>query len=165
MAFALAVTGCGGGDGEESSTSAPTSSPPSTISSTSTTTGSSTISSGGGETTTTGQIGQGHRSVRQTVNAVLMSADPAQACNDELVTERYLEVAFGGREGCEQAVSPQSVSKSLGAYEEHINGDRATVTLHPSDGTYDGDKITVSLVRLDGNWKVDSLKSNAPVGP
>jgi hypothetical protein len=62
-------------------------------------------------------------------------------------------------------VSPQSVSKSLGSYEEHVNGDRATVMLRPSDGTYDGDKITVSLIRVDGIWKLDALKSNAPVGP
>jgi hypothetical protein len=94
-----------------------------------------------------------------------MSPEPATACSDELVTAHYLRVAYGGRDGCEQAVSPQSVSRSLGPYEQQIDGDRATVKLHPSDGTYDGDKITVSLVKEGGNWKVDSLKSNAPVGP
>jgi hypothetical protein len=42
---------------------------------------------------------------------------------------------------------------------------RAAAKVVPKGGLYDGDKITVSLVKEDGTWKVDSLKSNAPVGP
>jgi hypothetical protein len=94
-----------------------------------------------------------------------MSPNPATACSTELVTARYLRVAYGDRQGCVQAVSPESAPQSLGPYEQRVNGDRARVKLHPSDGTYDGDKITVTLVQQDGAWKVDALKSNAPVGP
>jgi hypothetical protein len=160
----FAATGCGGGggDGSTSVRSGASAQAPGT-SSASTTTGSSTASTG--DKRTPGQAGRQPRSVRQTVDAALMSPEPATACSDEVVTAHYLRVAYGGREGCEQAVSPQSVSSSLGPYEQQINADRATVKLHPSDGTYAGEVITVSLVKESGDWKVDSLKSNAPVGP
>jgi hypothetical protein len=41
----------------------------------------------------------------------------------------------------------------------------ATVKVVPHGGVYDGEKLTVSLIKEDQDWKVDSLKSNAPVGP
>jgi ribonuclease PH len=64
-----------------------------------------------------------------------------------------------------KAVSPSSAAKSLGTVLVDVSNDKATATVHPVDGLYDGEKITVSLVKEDGTWKVDSLKSNAPVGP
>jgi hypothetical protein len=163
VAAAIAVAGCGGDDGGDGSATTSAGAQTTTSTASTTTSTGSTTSTGGG--TGNGQVGQESRTVRQTVDAALLSPDPAQACSNQLVTTRYLRVAYGGREGCEQAVSPQSVSESLGPYEEDINGSRATVKLHPSDGTYDGDVITVALVRENGAWKVDDLKSNAPVGP
>jgi hypothetical protein len=81
------------------------------------------------------------------------------------VTEHYVRVAYGDIGGCIQAQAHGAVAKSLGSYQEHKNGDRATVMVRPSGGVYDREKLTVSLVKEDGSWKVDSLKSNAPVGP
>lgn len=94
-----------------------------------------------------------------------MSADPAKACGAAYVTDHYLEVAYGGRQGCVSAQSSKSAATGLGSYEERTSGNRAAVTVRPSNGLYDGEKITVTLVHEDGSWKVDALKSNAPVGP
>jgi hypothetical protein len=55
--------------------------------------------------------------------------------------------------------------KHFRAYKADIESSQATVTLRPVGGLYDGEKLTVSLVKENGDWKVDELKSNAPVGP
>jgi hypothetical protein len=163
---AAAFAGCGGGGASSDATPA-TSSPPSTVPSNTTTTTTSTestTSTGGGGSTTTAQVGQAH-TPRQAVEAVLTSADPSKACGAGYVTEHYLEAAYGGHEGCVKAQSPKSAATSLGSDHSVAIADRILVTVRPSGGLYDGEKIMVMLRREDGSWKVDSLKSNAPVGP
>jgi len=46
-----------------------------------------------------------------------------------------------------------------------ISGDKATAKAVPTGGPSGGETIEVKLVRQGGIWKVDSLHSNAPVGP
>ena len=46
-----------------------------------------------------------------------------------------------------------------------VDGDRATARAIPRGGPSSGETITVRLVKTGGVWKVDSLRSNAPVGP
>jgi hypothetical protein len=163
---AVAFGGCGGGGGEGSGTSSgntSASAPTSTSSEPTITAQQSTTSTSGGSTT--GQVGEAQTTVRQAVDAVLVSADPKKACGNKYVTQHYLEAAYGGEQGCAQAQRPGSAADNLGSYQATANGSRATVTARPSGGLYNGEKITVSLVKEDGNWKVDELKSNAPVGP
>lgn len=82
------------------------------------------------------------------------------------MTPHYLRSAYGGLQGCIKAGSPSSaVANGFRSYEDHTEGKRATVIVRPQGGLYDGEKLTVSLVQEDGSWKVDELKSNAPVGP
>jgi hypothetical protein len=106
------------------------------------------------------------------VDAVLTSSDPDKACASLYVTQHYLEVAYGGKQGCVKAQAPGSAAKSV-RIEGVIRPDTASTTapeviakVVPSGGgLYEGEKITVSLVRQGAGWKVDGLKSNAPVGP
>ncbi len=99
---------------------------------------------------------------------MLTSSDPAKVCSTRYVTQHYLGVAYGGRQGCVQAQSPKNAAGSVdvGLTTQASNRPRAATTKATTKGgLYDGEKLTVSLVREDGSWKVDGLKSNAPVGP
>jgi len=122
-----------------------------------------TTGTGGGPAS--GRARRAH-TVRQAVAAVLLADDPSKACRGDFVTEHYLRSAYGGLQGCIKAGSPSSaVASGFRSYQARTDGARAMVIVHPQGGLYDGEKITVSLVQEDGGWKVDSLKSNAPVGP
>jgi hypothetical protein len=112
-------------------------------------------------------VPKGH-TVSDVLDAVLTSGDPAKACGTDYVTERYLSMAYGGKQGCVQAATPQSAADSLdirGLAGGSAKPGSGSVTVLPHGGVYDGEKIKVSLVREGPEWKIDSLKSNAPVGP
>jgi hypothetical protein len=158
-----ALAGCGGG-GSEGNTSASSTVAP-------TTTSAGTRPTTSSESTTTTTIAPSaprlpKHTVGHAVAAALLSDDPSKACADEFVTEHYLQAAYGGEQGCVKAHSAGSAAVNrFTGYRTQYKSDRATVTLRPTGGVYAGEKLTVSLVREDGAWKVDSLKSNAPVGP
>jgi hypothetical protein len=98
------------------------------------------------------------------VKLVLTSTKPL-ACQEPFpVTERFLQEAYGGHEGCVRSRTPGSVADSVDFKNLRVEGDRATAVVVPSGGPYDGERITVSLVR-GGPWAVDGLRSNVPVGP
>jgi hypothetical protein len=125
-------------------------------------------------TTTTGgsnggQAGQ-RLTVPQVIEAVLTSSDPATVCGADYVTQHYLSAAYGGKQGCIQAQDPKNAAASVQI--KHLQAPDPTFTpltskgtVIPQGGLYDGEKLTISLVQEDGTWKVDALKSNAPVGP
>jgi hypothetical protein len=102
--------------------------------------------------------------VRKAVDAVLTSSDPAMVCG-KYVTQHFLQVAYGGRQGCVQAQAPGSAAKSLTSYKAELNGRTATATAKPVGGPYDGAKIKVSLVLGGPGYQVDALHSNVQVGP
>jgi hypothetical protein len=159
LALAVAIvvlTGCGGdGDGESAGA---TSASPQAQASTST-------------TTTSGNGGPSHivrvepkQQVRETVEAVLTSSDAADACG-AYVTEHYLKVAYGDRQGCVQAQAPTSAARKLDFNDLRVNGDRATAVVVPSGGPYDSERVTVLLLNEGPRWAVDELEANIPVGP
>ena len=41
----------------------------------------------------------------------------------------------------------------------------AQASAEPRDGIYDGEQLRAELVLDDGVWRLDSLRSNVPVGP
>lgn len=158
-----ALAGCGGGGGGGASSATTTSAGgaggATSDQGTSTTAG-SPFGSGGG-------TAKGH-TVSDVLDAVLTSGDPDKACGTDFVTERYLSAAYGGEQGCVQATKSQSAADSLdiqGLAGESAKPGSVSVTVVPHGGVYDGEKITVSLVREGPEWKIDALKSNAPVGP
>jgi hypothetical protein len=164
FALATAFSGCGGG-GEGSTTAR--------AQHVRTPGGSTTTTSTNTRATTTRQSPPGNEghpaSVQQTVNAVLTRPTPENCTaginHSANVTERYVRVAYGDIKGCIRAQAQGAVAKSLTSYTAHTDGDNATVTVRAVGGPYDGEKLTVQLVREGDSWKVDGLKSNAPVGP
>ena len=156
-----ALAGCGGGGGTTSTaTTSAGASGGTTSGQSETTTAGFPFGSGGG-------AAKGH-TVSGALDAVLTSGDPDKACGTDYVTEHYLSTAYGGEQGCVQATKPQSAADSVdiqGLAGGSAKPGSVSVKVVPHGGVYDGEKITVSLVKKGPEWKIDSLKSNAPVGP
>ena len=105
--------------------------------------------------------------MRTAVEAVLVSSDPADACG-KYVTGHYLNVAYGGKQGCVQAQAPGSAAKSLrsfGIVNEGTQGTIATAAAVPNGGPYDGSKVVIGLLFDRDHYRVEALRSNVPVGP
>ena len=149
-ALALTAAGCGGGD--DTTTSTPT------------TTGAST------STNTTDQAGgkskapSDEQQIRNTVEELLTSTDPKQVC-EALVTPNYVKDSFGSLKGCERAAVPGSAARSVKVSGIEVMPGGGTAKAVPKGGPSDGETLTVTLSFASGGWKVDRLRSNAPVGP
>ena len=98
------------------------------------------------------------------IKSVLASGVPDLACR-QYSTERYVKTTFGGRAGCVKSTLPASAAQSIEERKIEIKGEEASATIVPSGGPSDGETIKVTLVRRGAVWKVDTLHSNAPVGP
>jgi hypothetical protein len=146
---ALALASCGGGDDETTSSTTQASSTTSSSSSTSTTT-----------TATTAPEKQPATNPRDSLTAVLVDGDCTAA-----VTDRFITVAYGSEQACKQSTQAGGTAKALDVRSIYTNGSMAKATVIPDGGPSSGDKLTVTLVKADDEWKVDALKSNAPVGP
>jgi hypothetical protein len=100
-----------------------------------------------------------------TLEAVLTGDDPRQVCG-ELVTERYLREAYGDTEGCEGAQSNAKPARKVRVSGVVVQPDSlAQASAEADGGVYDGERLRAVLVLDDGFWKLDSLRSNVPVGP
>ena len=100
-----------------------------------------------------------------TLEAVLTGTDPRQVCGD-LVTERYLRDAYGGQQGCEAAQAELKPASRVRQSRIVVLPDSvAQASAAPKGGIYDGERLRAELVLDDGFWKLDSLRSNVPVGP
>jgi hypothetical protein len=159
VALVVGFAGCGGG-GDATSASSTVAQGTTSSTSSSTTTSSTTGTGAGGPRTK--PVSPQDR-VRTAVEAVLTSDDPADVCG-RYVTEHFLSVAYGSRQGCVQAQAPDSAASSLGSYSAEIHGQTATAVAKPTGGPYDGARITVTLVG-GPSFQVDGLRSNVPVGP
>src|SRR3954452_12740850 len=98
------------------------------------------------------------------IKGVLASGVPGLACG-RFASENYVKTTFGGRAGCRKSTVPASAATYVEVTKIEIDGSKASAEAKPTGGPSDGEEITVTLVRQDGTWMVDSLKSNAPVGP
>ena len=100
-----------------------------------------------------------------TVATVLKSTDPGEVCG-ELVTERYLREAYGGARGCEAAQADTKTATDVRLSRVVVLPDSvAQASVDPKGGIYEGEQLRAELVLDDGVWKLDSLRSNVPVGP
>lgn len=103
--------------------------------------------------------------IEQTLTLVLAGNDPSLVC-DDLVTKRYLRRSFGDADGCAAAQAQIKTAKRVRIDKVVVLPDSvAQAVVRPSDGIYDGDTLRAELVLDAGTWKVDSLRSNVPVGP
>ena len=98
------------------------------------------------------------------VRGVLASGDPDLACR-KYATVRFLAESFGGLAGCRAATNPRSAAESVRLRGLVVNGNRARVVAIPRGGTSSGQRVRVTLVVRGDTWRVDSLRSNVPVGP
>jgi hypothetical protein len=157
-----ALTGCGG-DGNDTAGSPPTKS---TTAAQGTTSGPKTTTSGRNGGSAPASLGS-KSAVGTAVVAVLTSTDPVDAC-DKYVTDHYLNVAYGGRQGCVQAQAPGSAARSLRSFRIVQFGTQGTIAVAeavPNGGPYDGSKVVISLLFGSDHYRVDRLHANVPVGP
>ena len=104
--------------------------------------------------------------MRKAIEAALTSTDPADAC-DRYVTEGYIRMAFGDRNGCEQAVAAGSAAKgvrikSVSIAPSNVSAEAKAV---PLSGPNSGALFKIELVFERGVWKLDRVHANVPVGP
>jgi hypothetical protein len=103
--------------------------------------------------------------ITDTLEQVLAGSDPERACT-ELVTERFLRRSYGDEAGCRAAQKSTPPAKTAGVSQVVIEPDSVAQALsRPQGGIYDGQRLRAELVLDDGTWKLDSLRSNVPVGP
>jgi hypothetical protein len=98
------------------------------------------------------------------VRAVLASADPVKACK-QFVTPQFVATTYGNRQGCIQAQVPAAAARSVAVSDVEIHGRVAKAVVVPTGGPSDGERITAHLLIEGSVWKLNSLRSNAPVGP
>jgi hypothetical protein len=100
-----------------------------------------------------------------TLEAVLADDDAKKACG-AAVTERFLRRAWGDAAGCEAAFASAKPANDAGVTQVVINPESVAQALaRPQGGIYDGQKLRAELVLDEAEWKLDSLRSNVPVGP
>ncbi len=104
------------------------------------------------------------RLIEDAIRGALADADPGVACA-EAVTPLYVEEAYGDENGCRQAVEAGGVANSVRVDAVGSSGGTASARATASGGPFDGEEVEVELVRRGGGWRVDSVTSNAPVGP
>lgn len=103
--------------------------------------------------------------IAATLRTVLTSTAPAQVC-EALVTERYVREAFGDRAGCARAqVEADAASEASVGRIIVLPSSTAQASVMVRGGLYDGDRLRAELVLEGEDWKLDSLRSNVPVGP
>ena len=103
--------------------------------------------------------------IMKTLEAVLAGSNPAAACN-ELVTERFLRRSYGDTAGCEAALRSAEPAQDAGVEDIVVHPDSvAQARALPKGGIYDSQKLRAELVLDEETWKLDSLRSNVPVGP
>ena len=164
MVAAGAFAGCGAG-GDETTTASGSAgtggAPPGTTSSRSTTTGGTTTGAAGGE------VAKGH-AIPDVIDAVLTTGDPDKACGSDYVTDSYISAAYGDESGCVNAQTRSSAADSVriqSVKPAGIDPPTAAAKATPRGGQYDGEQLTIKLVKEGDVWRINSIKSNAPVGP
>jgi hypothetical protein len=134
---------------------------------TQTTTGGGTTSTTDTDTTAPDDNGQSDQQfVSQAAISFLSGPNAARVC-DSGITPAFLKKAYGNRSGCIAARKPASLADSARLSDIQIKQGTATLSADAKGGVYGkGQKLNMGLVR-DGTgvWRVDTVKSNVPVGP
>lgn len=104
--------------------------------------------------------------VSQAAVSFLAGPNAERVC-DSGVTPAFLKKAYGNRSGCIAARKPASLAHSVRLSEIQIQQGTATLTADAKGGVYGkGQKLKMGLVRDGtGAWRVNTVKSNVPVGP
>ncbi len=99
-------------------------------------------------------------------DAFLASPNAARVCDDG-ITPKLLKSAYGDRKGCLKARKPAALAKDVQITSAKLGaGGTATVVANAKGGVYGrGERVTMNVVEEAGVWRVDTVKSNAEVGP
>jgi len=167
LAVAPGLAGCGG-DNEPSQTPAPavTGADDASTENAGTT---SQVEGGGGVEAVNGEPSDEapdhDAEITKTLESVLVGSDPQTACG-ERVTDRFLRRSYGDDAGCEAALMDAEPANDAGVAQIVVHPDSVAQALaRPTGGIYGGQKLRAELVFDEGIWKLDSLRSNVPVGP
>lgn len=162
---ALALTACGGGsDSGSSSTSSLTTVKQPQRETTAATTTEPTTSKAAKPPGKQRQLPTLQSPASPTATARLALTDESPlVCG--LYTRPVLAKSFGGLAGCRRAVTSGGQADSVEIVSVRPEGRYALVVAVPHGGPSSAEKLTISLVRTGKNWRLDSIKSNVPVGP
>jgi hypothetical protein len=109
------------------------------------------------------------RSVEDVITAVMTASEKPEVICDGLVTPKYVQTAYGDREGCIAAQKPGALADSIEAIEQGTSSDESvTAVAIPKGGPYDGAEVEITLLPatdLEDAWVVDSLVADVPAGP
>jgi len=172
---AAALGGCGGSSGGPNAAPVLTGAHGSTAASTSTSAPAATAPSKAsprGHEPPCPYCGAGAHPASAT-KAVLTATNPIVACI-VAVTPGYVKTAYGGRGGCVAAVRGGAAASSARVVAARRSHGVAVVVAIPSGGPNGGERLRVSMVhepaplasgRTPPVWRVESVRSNAKVGP
>jgi hypothetical protein len=181
LVAAVAAAGCGGSGSGSSAASKPrtattshaTSTGASAPSSTSTPTATTpTETSTSGHRPPCAYCGAGLRPA-SAARAALTAANPRIGC-ELLVSPRYVTTAYGGGGGCAAAIKGGAAATALRVLTTKRSGRRALVVAVPAGGPNAGERLRIAMLREPAKlprgrtpplWRVESVRSNAKVGP
>jgi len=159
LALTLLVSGCGDGDGAEDATV------PAVTAGTTDPAEATAPGTAVPEDEPASDPKSDEDQIKRTLEQVITGNDPDLVCG-ELVTERYLRRSYGDVSGCVSAQAQVRTAKRMKLHQVVVLPDSiAQAVIRPTGGIYDGNTLRAELVLDAGTWKVDSLRSNVPVGP
>jgi hypothetical protein len=125
---------------------------------TQTTTGTMTTTTG-----TTTQPASDEKEIRATVTTYLVKPNDPTVC-DELITPAFLKRSYGNKQGCVAARKPSALANSV-TIKPLEGGTGTMVSAKPKGGVFAGQTLKVTVINIDGKWMIDTISSNAKVGP
>ena len=103
--------------------------------------------------------------ITETLRTVLTSADERLVCV-ALVTENYVREAYGDLAGCRRGQAQGGRANAVHVSRIVISPESvAQASVMPEGGVYGGDRLRAELILDGGQWRLNSLRSNVPVGP
>ena len=102
------------------------------------------------------------KEAEEVVEEVALTTDPKRVC-DELVTQNYLDVGFGGKyEECAKFQKEEADNFAEEVKVEEVTGvadTTAAVKITEIGGMYDGEETTWTLRPVDGQWKINLIST------
>ncbi len=162
----FAAAGCGGGSSSSSTSSLstvknPKREAPRAPSSTTTSSKPPAVTPNGGNQPAAHAL-PARASPPQIVRVALTSAEPT-VCT--LYTRALLNKSFGDEQGCRASVRSGGRADSVEIVKSSAKGREALVVAVPHGGPSSAQKLQITLLREGKSWRLQSIRSNVPVGP
>jgi hypothetical protein len=135
------------------------------------TTGGQTTGPNGGGNAGGGQQATDEELIKATITEFLTKPqDPTKPADpsvcDRLITEDFLEQAYGSRKNCIESRMPGALPDQATILSRKPGpGGSTVVTVKPEGGVFGGQTLQVTVVKVGSTWKIDKISGNAKVGP